>query len=191
MDILFVTDYYKPHIGGVEKLFSSLAEELVAKGNCVTFITLRYASRLPSKENLNGVNVIRISSPSRLLFSLFALPKIIRYARKADLVHTSTYSSAIGAWIGSKLTGKKIVLTVHELWGDLWLKMPFLSFVEKRFFRLFERWLLRLKFDNYIAVSEYTKNNLIEIGIETNRIARIYILLLWTCRGFQRIGYSD
>jgi hypothetical protein len=31
MEILFVTDYYYPHIGGVEKLFKSLTESLVEK----------------------------------------------------------------------------------------------------------------------------------------------------------------
>ena len=39
MKILFVTDYYYPHIGGVEKLFKSLAESLVEKGNKVSVIT--------------------------------------------------------------------------------------------------------------------------------------------------------
>ena len=119
MNILFVTDFYKPHIGGVEKLFSSLAEKLVEKGNSVTFITWRYDKKLAARETMNGVTVIRVSSPTRLLFSLTGLFRIIGYSRKADLIHTSTYSSAIGAWLGSKTTGKKIVLTVHEVWGNL------------------------------------------------------------------------
>jgi glycosyltransferase involved in cell wall biosynthesis len=174
MNILFVTDFYKPHIGGVEKLFSSLAEKLVEKGNRVTFITWKYNKKLSARENINGVTIIRITSPTRLLFSIIGLFKIIDYSRKADLIHTSTYSSAIGAWLGSKFTGKKIVLTVHEVWGNLWLEMPFLSIVQKTMFKGFERWLLRLKFHQYIAVSDFTKNKLIESGIPTEKIKRIY-----------------
>jgi glycosyltransferase involved in cell wall biosynthesis len=174
MKILFVTDFYKPHIGGVEKLFSSLAEELAAIGSPVTYITWRYNRNLPKKETINGVDILRIGAPSRLLFSLIALRLITREARKADLIHTSTYSSAIGAWIASKFTGKKIIITVHEVWGDLWLKMPFLSAFEKRFFKLFENWLLKLKFDRYVAVSDFTKRKLEETGITAERITRIY-----------------
>jgi glycosyltransferase involved in cell wall biosynthesis len=174
MNILFVTDFYKPHIGGVEKLFSSLAEELAAKGDKVTYITWHYDRNLPHKENINKVNIIRISAPSRTFFSLFALLTIIHEARKADLIHTSTYSSAIGSWIASKFTGKRIIITVHEVWGNLWLKMPYLSSFEKSFFRLFEKWLLKLKFDRYIAVSDFTKNKLTEIGIDSQKINRIY-----------------
>jgi len=174
MNILFVTDFYKPHIGGVEKLFSSLAEELAAKGEKVTYITWRYERNLPRREIINKVTIIRASAPSRTFFSLFALLTIIHEARKADLIHTSTYSSAIGAWISAKLTGKKIIITVHEVWGDLWLKMPYLSTFEKWFFKLFEKWLLRLKFDQYIAVSDFTKNKLTEMGIDSQKINRIY-----------------
>jgi glycosyltransferase involved in cell wall biosynthesis len=174
MNILFVTDFYKPHIGGVEKLFSSLAEELVKKGNSVTFITWRYEKKLLPKEDINGVKVIRVPSPARMLFSISALFRIIKNARHADIIHTSTYSSAIGTFIASRLIGKKIIITVHEVWGDLWSKMPFLTYSQKRFFRLFERWLLKLKFDQYIAVSNFTQNKILEAGINSEKIIQIY-----------------
>ena len=174
MNILFVTDFYKPHIGGVEKLFSSLAENLANEGHQVKYITWKYQKKLPSKENCSGVNLFRISAPKRLLFPLFALFRITKEAKKADLIHTSTYSSAIGAWVAGKLTGKKIILTVHEAWGDLWMEMPFLSSTQKRLFRKFEYWLLHLNFDQYIAVSDFTRQKLIEAGIAPEKIVRIY-----------------
>jgi glycosyltransferase involved in cell wall biosynthesis len=174
MNILFVTDFYKPHIGGVEKLFASLAEKLVEKGNNITYITWKYDRNLASKEILNGVRIYRVSSPSRLFFSLFALPKIIRESKKADIIHTSTYSSAFGAWIAGKIAKKKVVITVHEVWGNLWMKLPFLSQAEKRAFRWFEKWLFKLNFDTYIAVSDFTEKKLIELGIPNHKITRIY-----------------
>lgn len=174
MKILFVTDFYNPHIGGVEKLFESLATKLVEEGHQVTFITLRYDKKLLHNEVQNGVNIIRIASFSRTFFSTIALPAIIKEARKADLIHTSTYSSAIGAWIASIVTGKKIVITVHEVWGKLWLDLPYLSKTTKVLFCLFEKSLLRLKFDQYIAVSESTKNELLKQGISKSKVETIY-----------------
>jgi len=54
------------------------------------------------------------------------------------------------------------------------MEMPFLSKTEKTLFRWFERWLLRLKFHQYIAVSDFTKDKLIESGIPAEKIKRIY-----------------
>lgn len=174
MNILFVTDYFQPHIGGVEKLFASLTENLAEKGNSITCITWKYNKSLAKEEIQKEIKIIRISSPSRLLFSLIALPKIIKEARKADLIHTSTYGAAVGAWIAAKVTRKKVIVTVHEVWGNLWLKLPFLSTFEKWFFRWFEKGLFKLKFDKYVAVSEYTKKGLIDLGIDEHKIIRIY-----------------
>jgi glycosyltransferase involved in cell wall biosynthesis len=174
MNILFVTDYYKPHIGGVENLFASLTEKLVEGGNNVTCITWKYDKNLKSEEIINGTKVIRIPSPTRLFFSMIALPKIVQAARKADLIHTSTYSSAFGALIAAKLTRKKVIITVHEVWGTLWLQLPYLSWFEKKVFSWLEKLLFKLNFDTYIAVSDFTKKNLNDFGIEDEKIVRIY-----------------
>ena len=147
---------------------------MVKKENQVTYITLKYDKKLNRTEDINGVNVIRISSPTRLFFFIAALPVIIREARKTDLIHTSTYSSAIGAWLGGWLCRKKTIITVHEFWGDIWLRLPYLSWIEKRFFRLFERCLFTLKFNQYVAVSDFTKNQLVKAGIHSEKITRIY-----------------
>jgi glycosyltransferase involved in cell wall biosynthesis len=174
MNILFVTDFYKPHIGGVEKLFDSLTEKLAQNEDNITFITWKYNKNLAPEENTNGIKVFRISSPSRLFFSLFALPKIIKEARKTDLIHTSTYSSAFGAWIAGKITKKKVIITVHEVWGSQWMKLPFLSWFEKRAFRWLEKWLLRLDFENYVAVSDFTAKSLVNLGIPNKKVNHIY-----------------
>jgi len=174
MNILFVIDFYKPHLGGVEKLFSSLTEKLVEKGDNITCITWRYDQNLAREEIINGTRVLRIWAPARMLFSLIALPKIIREARKADLIHTTTYSSAIGAWIAGKITKKKVVVSILEVWGNLWLRLPYIFWFEKRVFKLLEKWLFKLKFEKYIAISNFTEKSLKGIGIPAENITRIY-----------------
>lgn len=37
-----------------------------------------------------------------------------------DGIHTATYGGAIPAWILAKIFRKKILLTVHEIFGKLW-----------------------------------------------------------------------
>jgi len=174
MKVLYVIDYFRPHIGGVEKLYDSLSGELDQKGHSIVVITWRYQKKLQRKENYNGVKVIRVWAPSRIMFPFFSLPLIIKECRSADFIHTSTYSAAIGAWAAARLCRKKVVVTVHEIWNKLWTKLPYLNLFEKTGFRLFERLMLSLRFDQYIAVSDYTRKSLIECGISPNKIVRIY-----------------
>jgi glycosyltransferase involved in cell wall biosynthesis len=174
MEILFVTDYYYPHIGGVEKLFKSLTESLVEKGNEVMVITWRYNKKLKKRETINGVEIIRINSFSRAFFSIFGLIKIIKSAKKSDLIHTSTYSSALGAYLAARLTKTRIIITVHEVWGKLWLSLPHISKLSGYIYKSLEKIILRLKFNIYISVSENTKNELTKLGISKNKIEVIY-----------------
>lgn len=174
MRILFVIDYYFPHVGGVEKLFKSLAECLVEKGNKVSVITWRYEKKLKKREITNGVEIIRINSFSRAFFSIFGLTEIMSLAKKSDLIHTSTYSSALGAYIAARLTRTKAIITAHEVWGKLWFSLPHISRLTGYMYYSLEKIILKLKFHKYISVSENTKKELIKLGITKNKIGVIY-----------------
>jgi D-inositol-3-phosphate glycosyltransferase len=174
MNILFVTDYYYPHIGGVEKLFEQLSTRLAANGHRVDYITWRYNKQLPCQDDHHGVNVTRIDAPNRTIFPLFALRQILKQSREADLIHTSTYSSAIGVWLTSLFVRRKTIVTVHEVWGKLWNDLPFLSKTEKWLFRIFESSMLSLKFSQYVAVSDSTRTALLKRGINASKVTRIY-----------------
>lgn len=174
MRILFVTDYFYPHIGGVEKLFLTLCRELVQSGHEVTYITWKYDKSLAAKEEFEGINIYRVSAPTRMLFPFWAFRKINKHAKTANIIHTSTYSSALGAYIGAKFTTTKIVVTVHEVWKNLWMKLPFLTILQKSLFSLLERFMFSLKFDHYIAVSDNTMKELQLMKIEHEKITRIY-----------------
>ncbi|MEM6397375.1 MAG: glycosyltransferase family 4 protein [Bacteroidota bacterium] len=174
MRILFVLEHYYPYVGGAETLFRSLAESLAAAGHQVEVLTTRLGSDLDAREVHNGVRIRRLNCRNRFLFTLCSIPWVIRYAGRADLVHTTPYSAAFPAWIGAKIRGKKLVVTWHEVWGKLWLKLPYLSKVFARIFYTYEQFLLRLGYDRFVAVSEATKRSLLEAGIAQNRIVQIY-----------------
>lgn len=174
MKLLFILEYYYPNIGGVEKLFKSLCEGLVQNGHEVLVITSRFDNNLPLEETINGVKIRRLKLSNRFLFTFFSSFSIYKIAKPFDIIHTTSYNAALPAWITAKLLRKKSIITFHEVWGELWNRLPYLSFMEKKLFWLYEYFILKLKFDKYIAVSDFTKNKLIESGIDKERIEKIY-----------------
>lgn len=174
MKILFVLEHYYPYVGGSEQLFYSLTQSLVEQGNQVTVITTRHSRELPKKEIINGVQVIRLSTPNRFWFTFFSLHRIIRVARKHDIIHTTSYNAALPAYYAAKWTGKKCLITFHEVWGDLWKTLPFLSGFQRFIFRKFEKMVLNLKFDRFVGVSDFTVESLVEAGIDRVKVTRIY-----------------
>ena len=123
MNILFVLENYLPHIGGVETVFRNLMEGLVKKGHSVNLVTHRLKGT-KKLENIRGVSVYRVSClGSRYLFSFLAVPQIVRLAKRCELIHTTTFNAAPPAFVAAKVTGKPIILTVHEVWLNNWKRL--------------------------------------------------------------------
>lgn len=159
---LFVLEYFPPHIGGVEVLFGELAAELARQGHAVEVITSADPGD-PPHEVRDGVTIRRIKAPAfarRYLFMLMAIPVAIRAARRADLVHTTTYNAAIPAWIAARLARKPVVLTAHEVFGPQWHTMPGMNPLLGVLYRLFESFVLRLGWAHVITPSDFTRNRL-------------------------------
>jgi glycosyltransferase involved in cell wall biosynthesis len=174
MHILFVLEHYFPYIGGAEKLFKNLAESLVKRGFKVTVATTRHQTTLRSHEMINGVEIVRLPFSNRFSFTFFSFPYLLKYIRACDIVHTTSYNAALPAFFAGKLCRKPIYITFHEVWDRLWLSLPFYNHFQKISFYCFEKWILLLPFNKYIAVSEFTKESLINAGIPATKIIRIY-----------------
>jgi glycosyltransferase involved in cell wall biosynthesis len=174
MKILFILELYYPNIGGIEKLFKSLAETLAAQDHDVSVITTRFRKDLPIKENLNGVKIRRLKYSSRFMFSFFGVFSMMKEARDCDIIHTTSYNAAFPARIAGWLSGKKVIITFHEVWGKLWFRLPFINIVSKILFYTYEQFILRLGFYRYVAVSDYTRQCLVRSRIKEKRLLRIY-----------------
>lgn len=174
MKILFVLEHFYPYIGGAEKLFYELSTNLAVQGFEVIVVTTQFDKKLSLVENHNGLKIVRVKCNNRYAFTFLSIPKIIRYAKGCDVIHTTTYNAALPAIIAGKIRRKPVFVTFHEVWGKLWKQLPFTSFLEKNAFYLFEKMLLNLPFDKFIAVSEFTKSKLIEAGVPESKVVRIY-----------------
>lgn len=174
MKILFVCENYYPHYGGAEVLFKNLAEGFSKKGHQVSVLTHRLKNT-PKKENINQVEVQRVSSAgSRYVFTFFSLFQAIKMAEKHDLIQTTTFNGAFPAWLAGKLTGKPVVLTVHEVWAGRWRDITGFSWIKSTVHELLERMIYLLPFDNYVCVSQATKKDLLKIGIPEQKIDVVY-----------------
>lgn len=174
MRILFVLENYYPNIGGVETLFKTLVDQLVAAGHECTVITSRLQKEDPKIEKFPGLSIIRIPVSNRYLFTLQALPAIFRQIGACDLVQTTSYNAALPAFMVAFLFRKKIIVTFHEAWGKLWFQLPFMGKLSKWAHYLFEQLLLKLPFDRFVAVSKSTANRLVAEGVAQARVQVIY-----------------
>ncbi len=174
MKILFVLENYFPNLGGVETLFKSLVEELEREGMEIVILTTRLSTADPVSQQLGNIRIIRLPFPNRYFFTLFAFFPILWYQRGCSLVHTTSYNAGLPAFFAAKLARKRIIITFHEVWSDLWFRLPFMSKPIKWGHYLFEQFLLRLPFDKFIAVSKNTASCLEKAGVAPHKITTIY-----------------
>ena len=161
--VLFVVEYYFPHIGGVEFLFQSVAEYLVEQGYEVGVVTARVNGGA-ARENLNGVKIYRTWVPkrgARYFFTFFGLFWVLPIARKYDIIHTTTYNAAVPGSLAGLLLRKKVILTVHEVWIRLWHKLPGASPKMLAVLKTFEQAILSLPYAHFVCVSHATEKELL------------------------------
>lgn len=65
MEILMLTPYFVPHVGGVETHVKRVSEELVGRGNKVLIFTRKHLPDLPETEFLDGISLYRIPEEGR------------------------------------------------------------------------------------------------------------------------------
>ncbi|XOU94762.1 MAG: glycosyltransferase family 4 protein [Candidatus Kerfeldbacteria bacterium] len=169
MKILYVLEYYYPHVGGVEILFQKLAEEAAKKKNLVRVITMKLPNSL-ANEHYNGVEIKRLWVPnigSRYWFTILAFFKLLFFANKFDIIHTTTYNAALPAWLIAKIFRKKIIITIHEVWGRMWMQIPDMSYISKMIHRLYEFIVVNIPYDKIVTDSFFTKKIIKKDNVQT------------------------
>lgn len=174
LKIVFVCDYYSPHIGGAEEVYKRYCEELAKRGYSVKVITIKHSKDLPNQEVTNGVEIQRINTfrNSRYLFIPFSLRKIFMYVKDADIVHCAFFMSPFSSFPAAKLWKKPLVVTVHEVWGRMWFR--FEKNVLKAIFNyLGERLLTNMPYNAVTCCSIFTFNSLRILGVKEGVITYI------------------
>lgn len=190
MKILFILDLYKPHIWWVEILFENIISRLEKEWNEIIILTSKYEKNLKTYEKNWNIEIYRVWN-NRYDFMFFSIFKWIKLARKVDLIHTTTYNSAIPSSIIWIITWKKVILTVHEIFWQLWYKFMWWKWF---FFKLFESFIFKFPFSKYICVSNYTKNSLrIHFWLNDDKLITIYNWIdysFWNKENFSSNEYN-
>jgi glycosyltransferase involved in cell wall biosynthesis len=172
--VLFITEHFpstdKCGIrGGAEARSYYLAKELVRKGNDVSVICSR---EVDSKyDYVGGIKVHRVGKKrpydhteaflARFFFiflAYFAAMKI----ENVDVVDGTNFISYVPAYFIARTIGAKAVATYHDTWVGRYKTL--FKFPMSFFGWTLERFVLSLRWDLIIAVSNYTKNNLKRFG---------------------------
>lgn len=191
MKILFILDLYKPHIWGVEILFDNIISRLAREWNEIVVLTSKYDKTLENYEKDWNIEIYRVGN-NRYDFMFYSILTGIRLAKNCDIIHTTTYNSAIPSSLIWFFSGKKVVLTVHEIFGQLWYKFMWIKWF---FFKIFESLIFKFPFDKFVCVSNYTKNSLrIHFWLDDNKLVTIYNWIdynFWNRDNFDIEEYSQ
>ena len=172
--ILYLLDYYLPHAWGVETVFEQIISRSIEKGYQVIVLTSLYDPKLKKLEKENTLKIIRTGRWRKsFIRSGFWTGRELLKREKIDFIHTSTYWGAIPASLLGILFKKKVLITVHEIFGQLWKQYkPWRS---ARIYQVFEWLIFQLPYSMYHCVSLYTLNSLrIAYWIPDEKLRLIY-----------------
>ena len=170
--ILMVAPRYYPYLGGFERQAHTLSKKLVRRGLEVTVVAGNDNLDLAGTEEADGVRIRRLtSSGSSLLRGLSFVPLLAKFlmvnAGKYDVIHLHTFGWYLLAIIPvAKILRVPVLLKLPNV-GDFGLP----GIRKRRFGKL----LLSLVkcADAFIAMSQDSKEELLEEGIAACRILEI------------------
>lgn len=127
MNILLVTEYFHPRIGGGENWVRQLASELAKRGHTVHLVT----SRLPGTkvhERIDGIRVHRVFRSGgfrqvAFMARLFSYLRGFIRSNKIDIVHNMANKPTLPATWAARLEGVPCITSVHLSLGAAWFRV--------------------------------------------------------------------
>ncbi|MFW5870859.1 MAG: glycosyltransferase family 4 protein [Verrucomicrobiota bacterium] len=183
--ICILSESYLPQRGGTPTQIRAMVAGLRMRGFECMVVTRRVAPEDAEIELIDGVQVRRISptglgSSKKWRMLPAALKTLIVLRRKYEIIYVPGFRViGISAVIAAGLLGKKTVFRAvsrGEMSGDFFKsglarKSPAFKFMFSLFLRM-RRAILK-KADRYVAISSPMRRELLEAGIEPERIADI------------------
>jgi glycosyltransferase involved in cell wall biosynthesis len=184
MRVCLVYDRLPPYtVGGAEEWYRNLAARLAARGDDVTYLTLRRWPR-GAGPTIPNVRVAAVGRPMAvyvgdrrriappIVFGLGVLRHLLRHGRGYDVVHTASfpYFSLLAAGLVRPLFGYRLVVDWHEVWTrQYWL--DYAGAVAGRLGWTVQR--LCLRFEQYaFCFSQLYERRLRELGVN-GRVTRL------------------
>lgn len=114
-DVVVGLDYYAPYVSGLTDAARMVAEELARRGTRVLVVAARHDKRLPRRETIAGVDVVRSRVIGRIGKGVIApnLPFLVaRYARRGRVLNL--HLPMIESGIAAVLAGSTPIVTTYQ-----------------------------------------------------------------------------
>lgn len=186
INVVVMSDYFWPQIGGNEEWNRQVSLELARRGHGVTVLTYRMPGHTKD-EVLEGLVHVKRMGPctirgiqpyfKRALIQGYGiLDYVRRNLDEIDVLQVSQTYPLLPAWVAKKALSKWKRVPILATWHDVY---GIANSVRYRGWRGFirgplERLVLKLPYDAVMAVSESTKRKLVEAGLEEKKIRVVY-----------------
>lgn len=160
MRVLFLTRYFYPHIGGVEKHVYFLSNELSKKGIAITILTTKHDSALKATESLDKIKVRRVPFPNIKILGLIYIWIWFIKHRQIIAQHDLVHCHDVFIWylpIRFLYPNKPVFVTFHGWEGNY--PIPFINILIKRVSSILSR--------GNICVGKYLEKY---YGIQSNAV---------------------
>ncbi|MBU3957700.1 MAG: glycosyltransferase family 4 protein, partial [Nanoarchaeota archaeon] len=168
LKILVTHELFMPDFaGGGEKIVYEYTKRLAERGHDVTVLT----TGNPKVRNYENIKTARLPIP-RYLFNL-AVPWILKYAGKADIIQANNYNAALPSLIAGKILRKPVVCIVHGVYSRRWKEMRGAFFGTLSAF--IEKVQLRHNYSRVVFYSDFAREQGLEMGIP-KKLAEVFYL---------------
>jgi hypothetical protein len=152
MKVLITCDLFPPEIhGGTEFVAYKTAKTLKENEHEVFVI----CNGNPEIKEYEGIPTFRIRMKRQFLANILWIPIIFKLARKVDVIHNFTFDTSFASIIVAKLLRKPAIASVQGVYGDAWIEMRG-SYLRGKIRKFFEKIYLRLPFDKFHMISNYS-----------------------------------
>lgn len=149
MKILVVHELFMPDFsGGGEKLVYEMAKNLQNRGHEVKVLT----TGDPEVKSYQNIQTIRIKR-HRYLMNI-AIPSILKEAKWADIIQTSTYNACFPSWLAGRILKKPVVCLIMSYWGKQWYELR--GFPKGGISKLVEKIQVGRTFNRKIFLSDFS-----------------------------------
>lgn len=171
--ICVMSEFFPPYVGGGQIHALEIIKNL--KGTYRFDIITNALDGLPSSESSEGFIIHRVGVSGKV-DSFSRRLKYIRAAKRLalqlhekdpfDLIHAHVFAGSLAGYYFGKKANLLIINTVH----GVYLHDPDTGFLK----RILQKYVVKRKYSKTIAVSQITKGQLLELGVDPDSIQVIY-----------------
>ena len=185
MRILLLSQFFSPSRGGGEYIFRLIAKTLAEHDHKVWVITNRISNEqyhthknielifVPPDIEYKGALPSTFSDNMRYVINALKVGMKIIKKEKIDIIHSNNFSPILAGSILAFFTSKPHVFTIHDIFSlcgknywKLWGQQSGISRSSVFLGQIFEKLMIKLRYNCIHAVSNATQNDLLQLGVK-------------------------